>query len=110
MVTRKLIGLMLLFAVTCRAAEQELIVVADLGGQSTADYFAAIDPPSEPENEAPLLTLSTPERCRCFRFAPWSYRLADRPHGRWISLACCRFLLSGMMSCPAAGWSPGVTG
>ncbi|CAM7016444.1 integrating conjugative element protein [Morganella morganii] len=60
MVTRKLIGLMLLFAVTCRAAEQELIVVADLGGQSTADYFAAIDPPSEPENEAPLLTLSTP--------------------------------------------------
>lgn len=60
MVTRKLIGLMLLFAVTCRAAEQELIVVADLGGQSTADYFAAINPPPEPENEAPLLTLSTP--------------------------------------------------
>ncbi|HBN5712677.1 integrating conjugative element protein [Morganella morganii] len=60
MVTRKLIGLMLLFAVTCRAAEQELIVVTDLGGQSTADYFAAINPPPEPENEAPLLTLSTP--------------------------------------------------
>lgn len=60
MVTRKLIWLMMFSAVICRAAEQELIVVADLGGQSTADYFAAINPPPEPENEAPLLTLSTP--------------------------------------------------
>ncbi|WLV41106.1 integrating conjugative element protein [Morganella morganii] len=51
---------MMFSAVICRAAEQELIVVADLGGQSTADYFAAINPPPEPENEAPLLTLSTP--------------------------------------------------
>lgn len=60
MVARKLIGLMLFSAVICWAAEQELIVAADLGGQPTADYFSAIDPPSEPENEAPLLTLSTP--------------------------------------------------
>nr|WP_241770877.1 integrating conjugative element protein [Morganella morganii] len=51
---------MLFSAVICRAAEQELIVVADLGGQSTADYFAAIDPPPEPKNEALLLALSTP--------------------------------------------------
>lgn len=60
MVARKLIWLMIFSAVVCRAAEQELIVVADLGGQSTADYFAAIDPPPEPENEALVLTLSTP--------------------------------------------------
>ena len=60
MVACRLIWLMLFSAVICRAAEQKLIVVTDLGGRSTADYFAAIDPPSEPENEAPLLTLSTP--------------------------------------------------
>lgn len=60
MVARKLIGLMLFSAVVCADNGDALTVVADLGGRSTADYFAAINPPSEPENEAPVLTLSTP--------------------------------------------------
>lgn len=60
MVARKLIWLMLFSAVVCADDGQTLIVVADLGGQSTADYFAAIHLQSEPENEPPVLTLSTP--------------------------------------------------
>ena len=60
MVARKLIWLMLFSAAVCADDGQTLIVVADLGGQSTADYFAAIQPQSEPENEPPVLILSTP--------------------------------------------------
>lgn len=66
MVARKLVWLMMFSAVVCRAVEQELIVVADLGGQSTADYFAAIDPSSELKNEAPVLTLLTPRTLPVF--------------------------------------------
>lgn len=60
MVARKLIGLMLFSAVVYADNGEALTVVADLGGQPTTDYFAAINPQSEPENMPPLLTLSTP--------------------------------------------------
>ncbi|HCL5072200.1 TPA: integrating conjugative element protein [Salmonella enterica] len=43
-------------------SQAELTVVADLGGQSTAEYFAGINNQGEEPSASQVLTLSTPDK------------------------------------------------
>lgn len=43
-------------------SQADLTVVADLGGQSTAEYFAGINNQGEESPSSQVLTLSTPDK------------------------------------------------